>query len=176
MNEVEKSMNIDNMKLDVQKTINCQFVTVHRQHSFVDENKLYLKKYPFWIKSWNYNSTNPHPCWKNFPLILNEHKYESNLKLVPNIKNYLEHTGPYKVAGLSWLPPNCSIPYHKDNKYFTEVCHLVLLGNKDSYLTVEDKKFKLDEPGKKICFDDSKLHKSCNDSKSEDRITLYLKK
>ena len=149
---------------------------IYRTMKFYNDPTLLQMKTPFWIRSWNYaNPNKPHNCWNNFPLIMFDKEYKMNLNKVPYIANYLKKTGPYKIAGLSWLPPNCKIPSHKDKDKKNNVEHLTLLGNNKSAIVVENYIFKINKNGKKIIFDDSKIHSAYNNGFT-DRITLYMQK
>ena len=148
----------------------------HRTMKFINDPLLLQMKTPFWIRSWNYTNPNkPHNCWNNFPLIMYDKEYKMNLNKVPNIAKYLKKTGPYKIAGLSWLPPNCEIPRHKDKIKRNMVKHLILYGNNNSAIIVDNKKINVNKNGHNIIFDDSKNHSAYNYGNT-DRVTLYLQK
>lgn len=148
---------------------------VHRTKTFAF-NVAPTRNSPFWIRSWSYTDEGKaHNCWENFPLELSGVQFEPNMKLVPFISKFVKETGPYKVAGLSLLPPGCRIEPHQDNQHTNIVCHIPLLTNKSSKLVVDGEQKSLEIPGKMICFDDSVEHSSFNNG-TTDRVTLYLQK
>lgn len=141
-------------------------------------------KTPTWIKSWSKGSTDENQ-WLNFGFILNYFDIKPNQDLCPHTTSWLKKTGPWLVAGLSYLPPGQKIEPHIDNppNDRSTTYHLGLTGDEDCILKVSGSdtlnntfvNYHHALPGKWTHFEDSDLHSAENNGTSH-RIILYLKR
>ena len=176
ISDVIKQNYTENMSVEALQTLDHPILNnFHRSQAFYKNVSLKEPEHPFWVKSWNYvDPDKPHPKWLNYPLVLMGKKFKKNLKTVPSISQFLEKTGPYNVAGLSYLPAKSEISEHRDNYLFSHyVYHLCLTGNDKCHITVNKKKYPSGIPGNVVRFNDSLLHSS-NNLGDTPRITLYL--